>query len=145
VLTANKRFRRGVQFSSNFTLAKAIDNGQSSTTFFANFPNGPFPYDSNDRRSEKGPSIFDIRRRWVTNFLLAPSVNALTDNRAAHLLFNDWKLGGILTLGSGRPLSGNISGNLNNINGLPATPAAGGVTDTTRTNGSGGDDRVPFF
>lgn len=140
VLMVNKRFSRGVLFSSNFTLAKAIDNGQTSQTFFG----GNQPFDANNLHLDKGLSNFDVRKRWVTNFLLTPSIDRFTDNAGARAVFNDWKFSGILTFSDGRPLTGTIAGGLNGIMGFPARPEDGGPTNTSRTNGSGGDDRVPF-
>ncbi|MGB7621046.1 MAG: carboxypeptidase regulatory-like domain-containing protein [Terriglobia bacterium] len=139
VLAVNKRFSRGVQFQSNFTLSKAIDNGQNSTTFFSGFAN---PFDPNNMAAEKGLSSLDVRKRWVTSFLLSPSVNRLTDNGVAHALFNDWQFGGILTFADGHPITPTISG------GISLTPsvsaAAGGPTSTGTTNGTNASLRVPF-
>ncbi|MDD5544147.1 MAG: TonB-dependent receptor, partial [Acidobacteriia bacterium] len=127
VFSLNKRFSHGVQIQSNFTLAKAIDNGQTSSTFIPTFPQA---FDQNNRGLEKGLSQFDTRKRWVTNFVVAPSINRFTDNAAAKAVFNDWQFSGVLTLSDGHALTPNLSGGSVGLGG---------------TNGSNGSFRVPFL
>lgn len=132
VLVMSKRFSHGIQFNSNFTVSKALDNGQTSTTFFGRNQ----PFDSLNRGGDRGLSNFDVRKRWVTSFILAPSVNRFTDNAAARALFNDWQFSGILTFSDGKPVTGSISGGLS---------SSIGSTNSSTTNGSGGDNRVSFL
>ena len=127
VFSLNKRFSHGVQIQSNFTLSKAIDSGQTSSTFIPTFSSA---YDQNNRGLEKGLSGFDARKRWVTNFLLSPSVNRYTDNGFARALFNDWQFSGVLTLSDGKAFTPNLSGGSVGLGG---------------TNGSNGSFRVPFL
>lgn len=132
VLNVSKRFSHGVQLQSNFTIAKALDNGQTSTTFFSSYSQ---QFDPNNLNAEKGLSSFDVRKRWVTNFILAPSVSRFTDNSFAKALFNDWQFSGIMTFADGKPQTPRISGSLS---------SSIGATVTSTTNGSGGSFRVPF-
>ncbi len=133
VLVVGQRFRHGVQVSSNLTIAKALDNGQTSTTFFASFSGA---YDPLNQALEKGLSAFDTRKRWVTNFILAPSVDRFVDSGAGRALLDNWQLSGILTLQDGRPQTATISGSL---------ASAIGATNSSSTNGTGGSFRVPWI
>ena len=120
VLQANKRFSRGLLFNVNYTLSKATDEGQNSTTFISNFMT---VFDPNNIAAEKGTSNFDRRHRFVASFHYAPGY-----------LFG-FQLGGVFTGESGLPLD--------------ATIASGGITGTgavltTASNGAGGSFRAPF-
>ncbi len=133
VLVVNKRFSGGVQVNSNLTISKALDNGQTSTTFFASYAG---MYDPYNRGLEKGLSTFDTRKRWVTNFILAPSVDKFMSNEAARFVFNNWQLAGILTFQDGRPQTATISGSLS---------SSIGAVNSSTTNGTGGSFRVPWL
>ena len=71
VLQVNKRFSKGLLFSANYTLSKSEDTGQNSTTFISNFATMVDPFDN---ESEKGPSSFDRRHRFVGSFHYAPEL-----------------------------------------------------------------------
>src|SRR6185369_17611884 len=60
VLQANRRLTNGLQFQSNYTLSRAMDNGQTSTTFTAN--NSPF--NAFDQANERALSSFDRRQKF---------------------------------------------------------------------------------
>ncbi len=133
VLVLSQRFRHGVQVTSDFTVSKALDDGQTSTTFFAGFSGA---YDPLNQRIEKGLSTFDTRRRSVTNFILSPSVDGFIRGRAGRALLNDWEISGILTFQDGRPQTATISGSL---------ASAVGATNSSSTNGTGGSFRIPWL
>ena len=124
VLEMRKRFSRGTLFNLNYTLAKAEDNGQTSTTFFSSNQayDGPTAR-SNGVDSPMTPSNNDRRHRFVASFHFQPDYL--------------WGIGvgGILTLESGLPITQRISG------GLPT--AVGSVFSGT-TNGTGGSTVVPW-
>lgn len=120
VLQANKRFTRGLLFNVNYTLSKAEDTGQNSTTFISNFMT---VFDPNNLAAEEGTSNFDRRHRFVASFHYAPEY-----------LFG-FQVGGVFTGESGLPLD--------------ATIGSGGITGTgavltTASNGAGGSFRAPF-
>jgi len=133
VLVVSQRFSHGVQVTSNFTVSKALDNGQTSTTFFASFSGA---YDPLNQSLEKGLSVFDTRKRSVTNFILTPSVDRFIVNRLGRGLLNDWEISGILTFQDGRPQTATISGSLS---------SGVGATNSSSTNGTGGSFRVPWI
>jgi hypothetical protein len=120
VLQANKRFTRGLLFNANYTLSKATDEGQNSTTFISNFMT---VFDPNNLEAEKGTSNFDRRHRFVASFHYAPEY------------LWGFQLGGVLTAESGLPLDATIASG-----GIAGT----GAVLTTASNGAGGSFRAPF-
>ena len=120
VLQANKRFSHGLLFNMNYTLSKARDTGQNSTTFISNFMT---VFDPNNLGAEEGPSNSDRRHRFVASWHYAPTYL--------------WgvQLGGVFTAESGLPLDATI-----NSGGLNGT----GAVVTTASNGAGGSFRAPF-
>lgn len=122
VLQLAKRFTRGLLFNVNYTLAKASDSGQNSTTFFGSFPNS---FDPNNPQFDFGTSDFDRRHRFVASTHFAPSY------------LYGVGIGLIGTFESGLPVSPSIS--------IAAGALAGtGAVSTSTLNGSGGSNRVPF-
>jgi hypothetical protein len=121
VLQAQKRWSSGLLFNAHYTLSKATDNGQNSTTFISGFAS---VYDPNNLGLEDGYSNLDRRHRFVASVSYAPT------------WMSGFQLAAIGTFESGLPLTANISG------GVAATT---GGTDTSTTNGSGGSIRVPFI
>jgi hypothetical protein len=119
VLQLNKRYSHGLLVNANYTLSRATDTGQNSTTFFGSFPNS---FDQNNPDLDNGISDFDRRHRLVTSAHYAPSY------------LYGVQMGVIGTFESGLPISGTISGNV---------VAAAGAT-SGGTNGSGGSFRAPF-
>ena len=107
VLQAQKRWSNGFLFNANYTLSKATDNGQNSTTFISGFAS---VYDPANLDLEEGYSNLDRRHRGVVSLHYAP----------------DWlwgfQLGAIGTFESGLPLTANITGSV---------AAATGGTDTS--------------
>lgn len=120
VLQANKRFSHGLLFNMNYTLSKARDTGQNSTTFISTFMT---VFDPNNLAAEEGTSNTDRRHRFVASWHYAPSYL--------------WgvQLGGVFTAESGLPLDATIGSG-----GLTGT----GAVVTTASNGAGGSFRAPF-
>ena len=122
VLQANKRFTKGLLFTANYTLSKAEDTGQNSTTFISNFATMVDPF-NND--AEKGPSSFDRRHRGVVSVLYAPD------------FFHGFQVSGTGTFESGLPLNPTITINSGALTGT-------GVVSTQSVNGSGASNRAPW-
>jgi len=120
VLQAQRRFSEGLLFNANYTLSKATDTGQNSTTFISNFPT---VFDPLNLELERGTSNFDRRHRFVTSFHYAPD------------FFRGFQVGGVLILESGLPLDPTIS----------ATMTGTGAVSTGNSNGTGGSFRAPFL
>jgi hypothetical protein len=130
VLQANRRLTRGLQFQTNYTLSRASDTGQSSTTFTAN----NLPFNAFDQSGEDALSNFDRRQKFVASVVYSP--NPFADGAAKHV-FNGWTFAPILNAFSGQRVTGNISGNI--------TPTSFGFASNTTPgggiNGSGGSSR----
>jgi hypothetical protein len=62
--------------------------------------------------SEKGPSVTDQRHRVAFFYVLAPKPFH-RDHEWLGRLFNDWKTSGVVTIGSGRPISATVTGDAN--------------------------------
>jgi carboxypeptidase family protein len=122
VLQLNKRFNKGLLFNANYTLSKAEDTGQNSTTFISNFATMVDPF-NND--AEQGPASFDRRHRGVVSVHYAPE------------FLWGFQIGGTGTFESGLPLNPTIT-----INSGAMTAA--GPTNTASVNGSGASNRAPF-
>ncbi|HYK19336.1 MAG TPA: TonB-dependent receptor [Pyrinomonadaceae bacterium] len=130
VLQANRRLTKGLQFQTNYTLSRAEDNGQTSTTFTAN----NVPFNAFDQQNEKGLSAFDRRQKFVASVVYSP--NPFSDGPAKHI-FNGWTLAPILNAFSGQRFTGNISGSINPTSfGFSSNQTPGGGV-----NGSGGATR----
>jgi hypothetical protein len=121
VLQAQKRWSNGLLFNAHYTLSKATDNGQNSTTFISGFMS---VFDPTNLDLEEGYSNLDRRHRFVTSVHYAPG------------WLQGFQVAAIGTIESGLPLTATISGGV---------VAATGGTDTFTTNGTGGSNRVPFI
>ncbi|HEY0384939.1 MAG TPA: TonB-dependent receptor, partial [Pyrinomonadaceae bacterium] len=99
-LSVTKRFSRGLQFLSAYTLGKSLDyySGGSINELAA------VPGDQFDWRTNRGPSDFDRRHRFVTSFVY-DLPKSKYESFAARALFNNWQMSGILTLQTGTPFS----------------------------------------
>jgi hypothetical protein len=134
VLQANRRMTDGLQFQINYTLSRATDNGQTSTTFTAN--NSPF--NAFDQFQEGGLSSFDRRHKFVASLVYNTDFASLRDNKVGRAIFNGWTIAPIFNAFSGQRYSPTVSGNVNPANNFGFT----GVTATTTgPNGSAGATR----
>jgi hypothetical protein len=123
-----------LQFQTNYTLSRASDSGQSSTTFTAN----NLPFNAFDEPGEDALSNFDRRQKFVTSVVYNP--NPFSDGAAKHI-FNGWTIAPILNAFSGQRVTGNISGNINPTSfgfASSQTPGSG-------VNGSGGSSRFALL
>ena len=115
-LTFTQRLWRSLTVGSVYTWSKALDDASNPGADNAE-PN--FPQDPANLTAEKGPSDFDHRNRFVTNFLY--ELPFLKGSQGwAHTVFAEWQVGGIWTLQSGSPFTVNLSADVAN-NGEPLT------------------------
>jgi hypothetical protein len=133
VLQANRRLTNGLQFQTNYTLSRASDNGQTSTTFTSN----NVPFNVFDQSQENGLSNFDRRHKFVISAVYNTDFASLRDNSLGRAIFNGWTFAPILNAFSGQRVSGTISGSI--------SPTAYGFSSNTTPgggiNGSGGANR----
>jgi hypothetical protein len=133
VLQFNRQFDRGLQFQLNYTLSKATDTLQTSTTFTANnTPTNVF-----DPDADEGRSSFDRRHKFVANIVYAPRV--MSDNRTLRALADGWNIAPIYQYYTGIPADAGVSGSLPSAN-----PAVSTIPNATSSgiNGSGGRSRL---
>jgi hypothetical protein len=132
VLQANRRLTDGLQFQLNYTLSRAMDNGQGSQTFIAN----NVPFNAFDPAGEDALSNFDRRQKFVASLVYNTDFASLRNNAAGHI-FNGWTIAPILNAFSGARVTGFISGGI--------SPTAFGFSSNTTpgggANGSGGANR----
>ncbi len=99
-LSVKKRFSRGFQFQTSYTVSKSIDDSSTwsgSSDFSAS--------DRNGYRAEKdhGLSGFDVRQSFTSYFIVdLPGSNL---EGAASKLFGGWSMSSILRFNSGHPLT----------------------------------------
>lgn len=137
VLRAKRRFSHGLLFDAHYTWSHALDDAQSSTTFFAFFSER---VDPRNRSLEYGNSRFDIRNKFTANFLWDPPFE-LIENSALRNAFEGFKFSGIVKLRSGRAHDGEL--NMNRAS-FPLFVGLAAVSTFT-ANGSGADDRAPWL
>ncbi|HKR01217.1 MAG TPA: TonB-dependent receptor [Pyrinomonadaceae bacterium] len=99
-ISVTKRFSQGLQLLSAYTLGKSIDTysgtGVNEIT--------TVPGDQLDLSTNRGPSDFDRRHRFVTSFVYdLPKLQ--TGSFLKRALFNNYQFNGIVTLQTGTPFS----------------------------------------
>ena len=134
VLQLNRRLTGGLQFQTNYTLAKATDNGQISTTnVIINAPLNQF-----DRTLERGTSNFDIRHRFVASAVYTPGkLFGLAEDGFGRAIFGGFNIAPIVQISSGAPFNAGVNGN--------ATAPAGLTRISTGVLGANGANRLPFI
>ncbi|MDQ6698596.1 MAG: hypothetical protein M3Z36_00240, partial [Acidobacteriota bacterium] len=105
-ITANKRFAKGLQFNSSYTLSKSIDYNSLNTNTYV-------VQDSYNIRDSRGLSDFDARHRFVVSGIYALPFSG---NRVVE----GWQFSTIVQLQTGNPVNivtGNttLSGGVQNI------------------------------
>ena len=138
VIGLNRRFYKTFQIQSFYTYSRTFDYGQSSQTFTAtNNVLNPF-----DLSAEYGRSNFDIRHRFTFGGVWTPDFYK-GDKQITKQLLDGYTISPLVTISSGVPFTGSISGNA-------PSQTVGGVTYRTVTGGSGvlgdgGTNRAPFL
>jgi hypothetical protein len=107
-VSLSRRMTNGLYFRLAYTYAHAEDNGQDALV--AGVP--ATVQNSYDPNAEKGPSVTDQRHRLVIAWIARPRLFG-SDQPLLSSLFNDWRLAGVVTLGSGRPVDARIIGDAN--------------------------------
>ena len=129
-LKAEKRASHGLYFLSAYTFSKAINDQPEICC------NSPWPQNSYNIASEKGPADYDNRQRWVNSVDYALPVGRkqrfLNSGRATDLVLGGWHVGGIVTLRSGFPFSPEMGYD-------PSNTGSQGLIRTDRT----GDGSLP--
>lgn len=93
----NKRFSKGFQFNTSYTLAKSIDS--SSTTSLGGCLSNPF-----DVRSDRGRSDFDRRHAFIFSGVWSPEISSDRRGWLSRML-GGWTASGFQTVQSGAPVT----------------------------------------
>jgi hypothetical protein len=108
-MALKRRMTNGLYFRLAYTWGQAIDNGQDALVVGrpATVQNSYSP------NAERGWSSVDQRQRWVAAWTYEPRLFN-RHNPVLRTMFNNWKLSGLMTFGSGRPVNAQIVGDANN-------------------------------
>jgi hypothetical protein len=107
-VSIHRQMTSGLYFRLAYTFAKAIDDGQDALV--AGQP--AVVQNSYNTAAEQGLSVTDQRHRLMLAWIADPKPFGREQPFLARV-FNDWKLSGILTFGSGRPENVMVSGDPN--------------------------------
>lgn len=104
VLRLRRNMSHGLSFDTNFTWAKAIDNGQAAGV------NGTFagtdtPLNPYDLRAEYGLSDLDLRRRFIFTMFWELPFERWTQNDTLKRVVGGWRLSSIWRVQDGRPVT----------------------------------------
>jgi hypothetical protein len=116
-MKVEQRLSRGLSFSANYTLSKAIDDASDpgATAYETNLPQ-----DVRNMAAERAPSSFDHRHRFVGNVTYAVPNFAGTGRGLLPALTAGWRINGIVTLQSGAPFTANLGIDRANVGTGPA-------------------------
>ncbi len=107
-ISARRRMRDGLYFRLAYTFARAIDDTQDALV-----AGRPGTVENTfATRAERGSSVTDQRHRFVVSWIYQPRWFD-RDRPGLARLFNDWKLAGVVTAGSGRPVNARTFGDAN--------------------------------
>jgi hypothetical protein len=107
-VSIHRQMTSGLYFRVAYTFAKAIDDGQDALV--AGVP--AVVQNSYDTAAERGLSVTDQRHRLMFAWIADPKPFG-REQPVMEKMFNDWKLAGVLTYGSGRPENVMVSGDPN--------------------------------
>jgi len=107
-VSIRRRMTHGFYFRLAYTWAHAIDNGQDALV-----TGSPVTVqNSYATKSERGPSVTDQRHRLSVSWIAEPRPFGRGQEFLARI-FNDWKIAGVMSFGSGRPTDARVSGDPN--------------------------------
>ncbi len=102
-VSVEKRLSKGYSFRVAYTLGDAQDQAPEHLAATSGRQQ-----DTNDVEAWKGPADFDIRHRFVTNFVVQPPIGdgrALNLGRVGNAVLGGWTVAGIYTARTGRPFT----------------------------------------
>jgi hypothetical protein len=107
-VSVRRRMTNGLYFRLAYTWAHAIDDGQDALV--AGRP--VTVQNSYSTKSERGPSVTDQRHRVSVSWIAEPEPFG-RGQAFMGKIFNEWKIAGVMTFGSGRPTEARVSGDPN--------------------------------
>ncbi len=106
-VSLHKRMSGGMYFRLAYTWAHSIDDGQDALVTGAGTVQNSYA-----TKSERGPSVTDQRQRLTISAIEEPNPFE-GGQKILAAIFNHWKVSGIMTYGSGRPVNATVSGDPN--------------------------------
>ncbi|HEV2115429.1 MAG TPA: hypothetical protein VGR48_05355, partial [Terriglobales bacterium] len=107
-VSLRRRMTHGLYFRVAYTYAHAIDDGQDALLV-----GRPVTVQNTySPNSERASSVTDQRHRFVASWIVEPRPFHAGQEFLGRL-FNDWRLSGVVTAGSGRPVDARIFGDPN--------------------------------
>ena len=107
-VSVQRRMTDGLYFRLAYTYAHAIDDGQDALV--AGRP--VVVQNSYATSAERGSSVTDQRHRFALSWVSTPRPFD-RNHPLLEKFFNDWKLSGVITVGSGRPVDARMYGDPN--------------------------------
>ena len=107
-VSLRRRMTHGLYFRVAYTWAHAIDDGQDALV--AGRP--VTVQNSYSTSSERGPSVTDQRNRLSVSWIAEPRPFG-RGQEFLSTIFNNWKISGVMTYGSGRPTDARVVGDPN--------------------------------
>jgi hypothetical protein len=107
-LSVRRRMSHGLYFHAAYTFARAIDDGQDALV--AGRP--VTVQNSYDTSAERALSTTDQRQRVILSWIAEPRPFH-REHPFLKVIFNDWKASGLVTFGSGRPVTARMIGDAN--------------------------------
>lgn len=105
-VSVRRRMTRGVYFRLSYTYAHAIDDGQDALSTTSTVQN------SYSVKSERATSTTDQRQRFLLSWIAEPQPFH-REHPYLKKLCNNWKVSGVMTVGSGRPFNARVVGDAN--------------------------------
>ena len=135
VVTLRRQFSHGLELLANYTLSKSIDDGQVPGSF-GTFYGTDVTLDPKNQKYENALSDLDQRHRFVGSAVYVPPYEKIA-NRPVRLILGGFTFATIVTVATGQPVTGQISG-------FPTGGVDGGVTGGEVSNsGSATGGRIP--
>lgn len=107
-VSVRRRMTKGFYFRLAYTWAHAIDDGQDALV--AGRP--VTVQNSYSTSSERGPSVTDQRNRLSVSWIAEPNPFG-RGQEILSKIFNEWKIAGVMSFGSGRPTDARVVGDPN--------------------------------
>jgi hypothetical protein len=108
-LVVERRLTTGFTFRSALTISRSIDNAPDQLS-----TNASFGQNGRDFKSWRGPSDFDVPRRWITSFVYElpfGSGRHWALNGPVNYVAGGWQLSGGVTFQDGRPFTPTANSN----------------------------------
>jgi hypothetical protein len=107
-VSLRRRMTSGFYFRLAYTWAHAIDDGQDALV-----TGSPVTVQNTfSTKSERGPSVTDQRNRLSVSWIAEPNPFG-RGQEVLSMIFNNWKIAGVMTYGSGRPTDARVTGDPN--------------------------------